>query len=576
LTPVHSRSTWKNNKNSNEKIDRYIYYENNLPIQKNGDEIMNNNKKRISALAIGIMLATLTIATVPTATADIPVTVWGYVYVNDVKTDPDQVSLTFPGNSPLLAEFPGNPGSGAYIINFDAEELIGETGTFDVVVSGITYIANETIYIHGAGSYPINLTVNTSGPPVFSGATPTGTGVSKSTSSLSITIQDPDGDSFNWTIETSPNVGSNSGSGASNGPKFCSITGLAYSTTYNWFVNATDGTGWTNKSYSFKTQSKPSPPGPPGPGPGSTNQNPTADADGPYSGVIDEEITFDGSGSTDDGTITNYTWDFGDGNTGYGETMTHTYSSPDIYTVTLTVTDNEGAKDTDETTALISQPNRPPTGPEADGPTSGTKNTEYTYTAVSVDPDNDTIQYTFDWGDGETTETEFLPNGTASTQIHSWMSAGKYTISVKASDNQTVSGTTQYTVLIDVHLVDDIGYLIDDDADETYDSFHNDTSGQETDVEKQDDGTYLLDDDGDDSWDWIYDIETDTLTEYSAEPTPEPDNSALIVLAIIVILFLIILGYLVKRSDDKKKAQKKAAEKKSQPKKKTTSKKSKK
>jgi len=118
--------------------------------------------------------------------------------------------------------------------------------------------------------------------------------------------------------------------------------------------------------------------------------------------------------------------------------------------------------------------------------------------------------------------------------------------------------------------------MTDDDTDGTYDSFHNDTSGQKTDVEKQDDGTYLLDDDGDDSWDWIYDIETDTLTEYSGEPTSEPDNTALIVLAIIVILFLIILGYLVKRSNDIKKAQKKAAEKKSQPENKTTSKKSKK
>ena len=537
--------------------------------KKMGKRYMNN-KKRITVSIIGIMLAITSLTLIPIAATPVECTVRGYVYINDIITEPDRVILSISSQNIDATLFV----DGFYIIDFSEE--LGEIGTFTVVYLGHPYLAAKTIEITGPDIYRINLTVNTTGPPLFSGATPTGAGVPISTSSLSIYIEDPDGDSFNWSITTSPNVGSNSGSGASNGSKSCSITGLTYSTTYNWFVNATDGTGWTNKSYSFKTQSKPSPPSPPGPGPGSTNQNPTADADGPYYGVIDEEITFDGLG-TDDGTITNYTWDFGDGNTGYGKTTTHTYSSPDIYIVTLTVTDNEGAKGTDETTASISQPNRPPTSPEVeDGPTSGTKNTEYTYTAVSVDPDNDTIQYIFDWGDTKTTTSDFLPNGTSYTAKHSWTAAGRYVIEVKASDNQTVSGTTEYTVLIDVHLVDGIGYLIDDDADGTYDSFHNDTSGQKTDVEKQDDGAYLLDDDGDDSWDWIYDIETNTLTEYS-EPTPEPDNSALIVLAIIVILFLIILGYLVKRGNDKKKAQKKAAAaKKSQPKKKTTSKKSKK
>ena len=103
-----------------------------------------NNKKKITALIIGIMLVSLTISIVPTATAATPVTVWGYVYVNDAITDPDQVSLTFPGNSPLLADLLG---SGGYKIDFNADGLIGETGTFDVVVSGITYIADETIYI---------------------------------------------------------------------------------------------------------------------------------------------------------------------------------------------------------------------------------------------------------------------------------------------------------------------------------------------------------------------------------------------------------------------------------------------
>ena len=62
---------------------------------------------------------------------------------------------------------------------------------------------------------------------------------------------------------------------------------------------------------------------------------------------LGEVVTFDASGSSDtDGTIVSYFWDFGDGNTGSGMTVTHTYTTQGNYTATLTVTDNDGATDT--------------------------------------------------------------------------------------------------------------------------------------------------------------------------------------------------------------------------------------
>lgn len=58
---------------------------------------------------------------------------------------------------------------------------------------------------------------------------------------------------------------------------------------------------------------------------------------------------FDGSQSFDnDGTIVSYRWDFGDGNTGRGSIITHTFDTPGIYRVTLTVTDNEGLENSCE------------------------------------------------------------------------------------------------------------------------------------------------------------------------------------------------------------------------------------
>jgi PKD repeat protein len=79
-----------------------------------------------------------------------------------------------------------------------------------------------------------------------------------------------------------------------------------------------------------------------GGGSGGTNAAPTASFT--YS-CTDLSCSFDGSGSDDsDGTIAGYEWDFGD-----GETMTggidesHTFAAGGSYSVTLTVTDNDGA-----------------------------------------------------------------------------------------------------------------------------------------------------------------------------------------------------------------------------------------
>ncbi len=59
-------------------------------------------------------------------------------------------------------------------------------------------------------------------------------------------------------------------------------------------------------------------------------------------------VSFDGSGSSDvEGPIAGHQWDFGDGATGVGATVEHTYTEPGTYTAALTVTDQGGLIDTD-------------------------------------------------------------------------------------------------------------------------------------------------------------------------------------------------------------------------------------
>ena len=87
---------------------------------------------------------------------------------------------------------------------------------------------------------------------------------------------------------------------------------------------------------------------------GNSKVPPVADANGPYTGLTYQNITFNASGSSDlDGSITNYTWDFGDKTKGYGVSPIHSYNISGLFNITLIVTDNDGITDSNKTTASI-------------------------------------------------------------------------------------------------------------------------------------------------------------------------------------------------------------------------------
>ena len=316
---------------------------------------------------------------------------------------------------------------------------------------------------------------------------------------------------------------------------------LDYNTIYEWYVVANDSI-LENRSetWSFKTRTYENPP--------PKNNPPVAIAySSDTSALTGEEIQFDGSMSYDiDGVITNYEWDFDDGETSTEMTTFHSYSDEGIYNVVLTVIDDDNADDTDSLSITILVANYPPTKPIIAGPKTGEINKTYEFTALSYDLDNDTIQYIFNWDDENETDTSFYKNGTLIYTNHSWDTFGEYTILIKAYDGKAYSETSDYTIIIgNILNIDDIieGNLIDGNNDDTYDFFEDTDSGKLTKVIKYNETTYILDTKGSDKWDYVYRLdtgETSDIDEYISQRVPGFDTVTFIAMIVVVIFVMAI------------------------------------
>ena len=100
-------------------------------------------------------------------------------------------------------------------------------------------------------------------PPQLSGEAPVNTTIDISVhqATVNVTVNDPEGDSFNWTIEGAY-VNEAAGNNAFNGSKSATlITPLPYETQIIWYVNCTDNESgyWKNVTYSFTTSKAPIP-----------------------------------------------------------------------------------------------------------------------------------------------------------------------------------------------------------------------------------------------------------------------------------------------------------------------------
>ncbi|MEA3478141.1 MAG: PKD domain-containing protein [Bacteroidota bacterium] len=157
--------------------------------------------------------------------------------------------------------------------------------------------------------------------------------------------------------------------------------------------------------------------------------------------MVLESVEFNASASYDpDGEIVSYKWDFGDGEDAEGMVARHSYSKRNTYTVKLTVTDDEGAKNS---TCLILYipPTEPPVCSFNFTPNSPTVIESVEFDAcASYDPDGGIEAYVWDFGDGKTAEGKVV--------YHSYSAKNTYTVNLTVTDNEETKSSTCTSIYV--------------------------------------------------------------------------------------------------------------------------------
>jgi PKD repeat protein/C1A family cysteine protease len=160
------------------------------------------------------------------------------------------------------------------------------------------------------------------------------------------------------------------------------------------------------------------------------------------SGSAPLTVNFDGAGSTAPagGSLTGYSWDFGDGTPAdSGATASHTYAAPGTYSASLTVTDDKNA--TNSCSVVINVINQPPSAAFVALPTSGNYPLIVNFDASSSrDSDGSIVFYAWSFGDGNT--------ASGVTASHTYNAAGTYTAKLTVTDNKGSTGSASSIISV--------------------------------------------------------------------------------------------------------------------------------
>jgi PKD repeat protein len=180
-------------------------------------------------------------------------------------------------------------------------------------------------------------------------------------------------------------------------------------------------------------------------GNGPSNNPPTATFAAPTCDVPTLTCTFTDASTDADGTIASRAWTFENGDPAESSEATQvvTFTSAGPHTVTLTVTDNEGATDDFSMEVTITTPgNQPPVAAF----TVECSSLECSFTNASTDADGTIASYQWDFGDPgspDNTSTEASP-----THTYSFNELTEVTVTLTVTDDDGDTGETTETFTV--------------------------------------------------------------------------------------------------------------------------------
>src|SRR5207247_1318213 len=282
-------------------------------------------------------------------------------------------------------------------------------GSYSVQLNGVSSNCSvseanpQTITVPASGTAQARFTISCVAPnqPPTAAFTSSCSGL---TCSFTDQSTDPDGSVTIWQWDFG-----DGGTATTRNPSHAYGTGGDYTVT----LTVTDNAGATSAPVSHTVS------------PRAPNQPPTAAFTSSCSGLT---CSFTDQSTDPDGSVMGWSWDFGDGATATTRNPSHPYATGGDYTVTLTVTDNQGAQSNPVShTVSPRAPNQPPTA----GFTSSCSGLTCSFTDQSTDPDGSVTIWQWDFGDGATATTR--------NPSHPYGTGGDYTVTLTVTDNQNAS-----------------------------------------------------------------------------------------------------------------------------------------
>jgi len=151
-----------------------------------------------------------------------------------------------------------------------------------------------------------------------------------------------------------------------------------------------------------------------------------------------DSILFSDKSQDFDGDVINWFWDFGDGNTSNEKNPNHNYIENGTYTITLNITDDDGAKQTTRWEIIIH--NVAPIAVFRYSPDSPTTNDTISFEDFSRDSDGSIVSWFWNFGDGSKSEKK--------VNDYKYENEGTYTVSLTVVDNDGDYHTTQKFVTV--------------------------------------------------------------------------------------------------------------------------------